>query len=235
MKVIGISSSNQKAKDFTLTRVSGDNLTRVREKGGLPIIIPSLKDPGLAKDYIDKIDSLILTGGADVAPFNYGKNPNTHTDYDFERDAFELALFVEAMKREMPIMAICRGLQLVNVALGGTLILDLKKAGYEDIIHVREDMDGSQWKDAFHTIRVSKDSRLYQNLGQDELIVNSIHHQAIDELGDGLVSVAESDDGIIEIVEMKDYENFIGFQFHPERMGSTSLADHYYSELVRRA
>lgn len=235
MKVIGISSSNQKAQDFTLTRVSGDNLARVREKGGLPIIIPSLRDPVLAKTYIDKIDGLILTGGADVAPFKYGKNPNTSTDYDFERDAFELALFEEAMKREMPIMAICRGLQLVNVALGGTLILDLKKAGYEDIIHVREDMDESQWKDAFHTIRVNKDSRLYKVLDQDELIVNSIHHQAIDELGSGLVRAAESDDGIIEIVEMEGYENFIGFQFHPERMESTSLADYYYSELVRRA
>lgn len=232
---VGISASNIKSQSFIFSRLSGFNVDAVRAAGALPVIIPSLANSKLAKDYIDNIDALIITGGNDVAPFRFGKNPNTEEVYDFERDDFEINLFRYAMDKGLPILSICRGLQVANVARGGTNILDLVKAGYTDVLHAVTDANWDQATDLYHLVEVSEFSKFYDLCEKKEILANSIHHQAIDELGENMVAVGKAEDGVIEIVEMADYENFIGFQFHPERLQKDETFRKLYKELVRRA
>lgn len=234
MKKIGLSTSNSTSMSFTLTRLSGCNLDSIRRAGGLPIIIPSI-DEAKAEAYIDQVDALVLTGGNDVSPHYYDKSPTTEEDYDFERDRFEFKLLEMALAKEIPIMCICRGLQLANVYMGGSLILDLKKEGYTSLIHLIEDQNDHRLKDAYHTIEVDKESNFYSLTGKESLLVNSIHHQVLGRLGDRIRPVAKSSDGIVEIAEMEDYENFIGFQFHPERMQDQEAIRKVYKDFVRRA
>lgn len=235
MKKIGISASNISSQAFKFARISGYNIDAVRRAGGLAIMIPSAKDPSLAGDYIDNIDALILTGGNDVAPFSYGKNPNTEEKYDFERDRFEISLFKKAMDKKIPILSLCRGLQVANVARGGTNIRDLKKAGYDQVLHSVEGANWHEPTDLYHLVSVSKDSQFYRINKEDQVLANSLHHQAIDELGENMLAVGRSEDGVIEIVEMSDYEDFIGFQFHPERLQDQEVFTRLYDELIRRA
>ena len=235
MKRVGISTSNIRSGNFSLARLSGYNLDAVRKADGLPLMIGSAQDPSLAKEYISQIDALILTGGNDLAPFNYGEDPNTDEIYDFQRDAFELELFKEAMEANLPILCICRGLQLANVARGGKNIKDLKKSGYKEIIHAIDNVNWNEETDTYHQIDILKDSSLYKLIGKETIVINSIHHQAIRELGENMKTVAKARDGVIEAVEMTDYENFIGFQFHPERLQNIQGFRNVYSELIRRA
>lgn len=235
MKKVGISASNIKHGRFTLSRLSGYNVDAVRGVGAIPIIIPSLSNAELADSYIDEIDALIITGGNDVSPFLYGEDPNTEEVYDFERDEFELRLFNKAMEKQIPILCICRGLQLANVARGGRNIRDLKKAGYNEIIHAVKNVNWNESTDAYHQIKLSKNSKFYCFAGEDTLVINSIHHQAIETLGENMVAVARANDGVIEAVEMKDYDKFIGFQFHPERLQHMDAFKKVYLDLVGRA
>lgn len=235
MKKIGITTGNIRVGEFYFSSLSGYNVDAVRDGGALPIIIPTSAKLDLAEVYIESIDGLVITGGSDISPFLYGKDPVTHETYDFERDSFELALFKLAMEKGIPILCICRGLQLANVARGGSLIRDLKKAGYDEIIHVVEDFKEDSANDSYHIMEVDRESRLYSLLGGEVLLVNSVHHQAINDLGENMKAVAWSKDGVIEAVEMTDYEGFYGFQFHPERLYQKEGFANIYKDFVGRA
>lgn len=193
---------------------SQDIINAVAMAGGLPLVFPNFK-PESVKEYVSKVDGIVLSGGADVDPYLYGQEPSPllqRTDYD--RDIRESALFKEAVKQKKPILAICRGMQLINVVFGGTLLQDLSYDKTLTISHLHT----ASGIDPIHTIHVQENSH-FASVAPDQIRVNSIHHQIIDKLGEPLVASAHSADGVIEAVELiDDTHSIVGVQYHPEHM-----------------
>lgn len=168
---------------------------------------------------LDGMQGLLLTGGEDVDPRHFGAPPHSALgDVHAERDAFELALVRAARDRGLPTLAICRGMQVANVALGGTLIQDIASEWPNALAHD----SGRPRNERVHDVRVEPGSRLARALDSDALQVNSMHHQAIELLADGLIAVAYAPDGIIEGAEWTgDAWWMVGAQWHPEELTAT--------------
>jgi putative glutamine amidotransferase len=168
---------------------------------------------------LDGVDGLLLTGGDDVDPSWYGEPP--HTAYDVSepgRDAFEIDLVRRALAADLPVLAICRGLQVLNVALGGTLIQDIPS---EPGMRLQHDAEGPATTLA-HTVAIAPGSCLAALVGPDDArAVNSRHHQAIRALGQGLVVTGTSPDGLIEAAEVPAARFCVGVQWHPENFHET--------------
>ena len=187
---------------------------------------------------VDSADGLLLTGGGDVDPGYYGVKDllGRSKDVNASRDEFEFYAIERALDLNIPILGICRGMQVMNVYLGGSLILDLPSAGYDD--HARE-----RKEQASHQVKVDGQSLLRGVVGQDVLDVNSTHHQALERMGNGLIASAVSIDGVIEAAEwiMKDRMPFLMLvQWHPERMekesesrASKAIARRFLKEVQR--
>lgn len=190
----------------------------IEKAGGLPIVLP-LSNPIDAERYVDMIDALILTGGSDVDPLLYHEEPSLKIGkIDPDRDAFEIALIEEAWRQQKPIFAICRGLQLLNVAFGGSLYQDLEEYPNLEVNHVQP----TYWDYPTHSIKIEEDSLIGRSLGT-KAVINSYHHQAIKGLANEFEAVAWSDDRIIEAIESKDKkQKVVAIQWHPE-----VLADKY--------
>lgn len=185
-------------------------LTGVTATGGIALLLPP-QDPDAADAAIAGLDGLILSGGADVAPELYGAQRHPLTDpARADRDAWELALFRAAERRRMPVLAICRGLQLVNVARGGTLQQHLP----ESLGTERYRVGGGVF--AENDIEVAEDTALAEVLGAGEVRVHSYHHQGIDRLGEGLVPAARSEDGLVQAFVDTAAGHVVGIQWHPE-------------------
>ena len=196
--------------------VNANYVRAVLAAGGLPIImVPDLSREE-AIELFGECDGLLLTGGEDVDPSHYGASPHPKLGtVDPRRDVNELALVAEARARDLPILGICRGIQLCNVAFGGTLIQDIASQRPSDINH-----DSPSPRDVrSHRVALTEHSRLAEILGATVLEANSFHHQAIDQLGHGLTASATAPDGIIEGVESSDpHEWIVAVQWHPEEL-----------------
>jgi putative glutamine amidotransferase len=204
------------------TGVNAAYVRSVLAAGGVPVILSPLLGPSFAARSLDGVDGLLLTGGEDIHPAWYGAEPSPHLyPPSRERDLFELAVFAAARQRELPILGICRGIQLVNVALGGTLIQDLPSERPGSVSH-----DPGSARDArTHAVRLQEGSRAAQALGAAELAVNSFHHQAVDRLANGLVATGWSEDGLIEAAESPaDSPWLLAVQWHPEEMHAEAKA-----------
>lgn len=185
-------------------------LTGVTASGGIALLLPP-QNPEAADAAIAGMDGLILSGGADVAPELYGEERHPLTDpARVDRDAWELALFRAAERRRIPVLAICRGLQLVNVARGGTLQQHLP----ESLGTERYRLGGGVF--AENDIEVADDTALAGVLGAGDVRVHSYHHQGIDRLGEGLVAAARSDDGLVQAFVDTSAGHVVGIQWHPE-------------------
>lgn len=185
------------------------------QAGGIPLMIPFGVESD-AEQLLEGIDGLLLTGGVDVHPHFYDEEPHIKIgDIMLERDEVELELTEAALKKTMPIFGICRGFQLLNVALGGTLYQDINSQ-YEHtpILHKQN----ARRKEASHFIEIMKGSRLYEMIGKEKIAVNSFHHQALKKVPDSFEITAKASDGMIEAFEMKDYPYCVGVQWHPEEM-----------------
>lgn len=184
----------------------------LRKAGALPIIIP-LSKPEDAKSYVDKIDALVIPGGDDVSPIYYGEEPLSKLGKNSpKRDLFDLALIKEAHKQQKPILGICRGLQIINVAFGGSLYQDLS---YKASVNVQHEQK-TDLKYETHSVMIEKDSFL-SNIYVSKLMVNSYHHQAIKRIAPNFKVTAKSTDGIIEAIEHTD-QKIYAVQWHPELM-----------------
>jgi putative glutamine amidotransferase len=170
-----------------------------------------------AKHYVDALDGLLLQGGADMSPKSYGEAPlNPLWAGDEVRDAYEMELFHEFVTQGKPVLGICRGHQVINVALGGTLYQDIGTQAPDKMSHREE----AKYDQHFHDVRILEDSwlgRMYPSIPTCR--VNSIHHQAIKTLGEGLVAEAVSEDGIIEAIRWEGHSFVVGVQWHPEFLG----------------
>ena len=188
--------------------------------GLIPLVSAPMRDTALAEELLDRVDGLVLTGGEDVDPRHYTapRHPATEPP-NAARDAWELALISAARRRAMPVLAICRGMQILNVGLGGSLVQDLPSERPGPIPHAQP---GSR-ADRVHSAAVVEGSRLASALGSVAIRVNSSHHQAIDRLAAGLRVVARSEDGIVEGIETAgDGWWLVGAQWHPEELVGTS-------------
>ena len=190
-----------------------DYVRAVEKAGGLPLVlVPG--DAADAPDLLASVDGLVVTGGGDVDPALYGQEPHPKLDpAPPGRDTFEIALVCEALRQDRPLLAICRGHQVLNVATGGTLIQDIPSLTIGAGLH---DPDRERWEPA-HDVSVLPGTRLREILGRDRVAVNSFHHQAVQRLGEGLVASAWSEpDGLVEAVEAPERRFVLGVQWHPE-------------------
>jgi putative glutamine amidotransferase len=184
--------------------------------GGVPVVLSPLLGPSYAARALDGADALLLTGGEDMDPAWYGADPSPFLDPPSrERDLFELALFATARQRELPILGICRGIQLINVGLGGTLYQDLPSERPGTVDHNPKLARTAR----SHRVSLSPGTRAAEALGSDSVTVNSFHHQAIRDLAPGLIATGWSEDGLIEAAESRpDAPWLLAVQWHPEEM-----------------
>ena len=182
--------------------------------GGIPVIVPPSEDFTQAKAILDRVDGLLLTGGADVNPLTYGQEPHQKLgSINERRDNFELALVKQALVQNLPILGICRGLQIINVALGGTLYQDL---GENADFYIKHQQFGTNWDTPTHSLELNGQSILNEVFDdQNHPLVNSLHHQAVDQLGQNLKVLATSPDGLVEAFEL-EAKPLLAVQWHPE-------------------
>ncbi len=192
-----------------------DYVHAVAAAGAVPVILapgPAASRPG----YVDSVTALVLSGGIDINPTRYSQAPHPSvTQISDERDEFELGLLAEGLERRLPILAICRGLQLLNVHLGGTLVQDLPSTCPSLVSH---NDPARPRTDYAHGIRVADGCRLHTLTGRERFAVNSFHHQAVDRLAPGLTATAWADDDVIEAVELVGDRWVVGVQWHPESL-----------------
>jgi putative glutamine amidotransferase len=185
----------------------------VIRSGGTPIVLPP-NDPDTAERLLDRLDGLVLSGGGDIDPRFYGGR--SHQDMyavDEYRDLFEFALVNGARERCLPVLAICRGLQVVNVALGGTLIEDIPS----EIGSTDQSVRGPGVVNGHQTVKLEPDSLVAKVIGDTEVCVNSIHHQAARDVAPGLRPAGWTDDGVIEVLDPLDHGwPLLAVQWHPE-------------------
>jgi putative glutamine amidotransferase len=213
---IGVSGVVRSWDGADRTGVNGAYIKALLAVGGVPLILSPLLSPALAARALDGVDALILTGGEDMDPAWYGATPSPLLDPPSrERDLFELALFAVARQRGLPILGICRGIQVINVALGGTLFQDLPSERPGRINHRPEGPRDQR----SHRVRLETGSRVAAALGATEVTVNSSHHQAIRDLAPGLVAVGWTEDGLVEAAETAPGTPWLlAVQWHPEEM-----------------
>ena len=211
----------------------------VEEAGGIPITLPVLQtfNSEIIKRQVEAVDAILIQGGLDVTPSLYNEEPKPELGKtDIQTDNFLIEIIKQAVERKIPILGICRGLQILNVAFGGTLYQDLKYAGLESTSHRQPDNDTCAY---MHSIKVEANSTLGKIFPNEEIIkVNSFHHQAINRLAEGFEVDAYSEkDKIIEAIHLKDDNQWIfAVQFHPEQH---IRCDNYFlpifKELIRQA
>ena len=196
--------------------------------GGIPLLLPIIKDNNDVKRLLKNIYGLLLTGGYDVLPQRYGKERHKKTVCVHpDKFASDITLVLAALRMKKPILAICYGAQLVNVALGGSLIQDIPSEVKTPLIH--KDAKNEQYT---HSITIEKNTLLYKIIRTDRIETNSTHHQAVKNLGKGLKDTAHTADGIIEAIEWKDYPFLLGVQWHPERMIDTPFHASLFIALI---
>jgi putative glutamine amidotransferase len=204
--------------------------------GGLPVLIPlSIQGDDLRAVY-ERLDGVLLPGGCDIDPayFNEEPSPNLGT-VDLDRDRSELAVARLALNEGKPLLGVCRGMQVMNVAQGGSLFQDLPSEYSAPLERHAHPVSEFPREHLAHLVRVEEDSYLGRVLGNPILNVNSRHHQSVKQVGQGLVVVAKAPDGVIEGVEMPDHPFALGVQWHPENLQAQPEMKRLYEKFVEAA
>lgn len=217
--MIGLSASRIRLEGGYLTGmekavVNSDYLDAVLRAGGIPVLIPPTASNDEIHDYLEMCDGILMTGGMDVAPILYGEMPHPKCgNFDLEVDRSNVALAKAAMDSGKPVLGVCRGMQLMNIARGGTL--------YQDIPSQTTGQTGHSYgyirTDVVHTVEVTSGSFLHKIFEKDQLEVNSIHHQAVKDVGQDFQVCAVAPDGIIEALEIPG-KPIYAVQWHPEML-----------------
>ncbi len=227
LPLIGITTYGRNAEDRY--HLPAEYVGAVRAADGLPVLLP----PGETNiaDVLLSLDGLIFAGGGDIDPSRY--NGEKHPEIkrvDQERDQFEFALAEAVLKSELPVLGICRGQQLLNIATGGTLVEHLPDHYGEKVIHRREN-----GKDIDHDVSVTAESRLAEIVGADAISTKSMHHQGIAKIGDNWNVVAVSEDGVVEAQEHCLHPWMVAVQWHPEMAVEQPAQLALFSALIAEA
>ena len=203
--------------------------------GALPVLIPLSMSEATLRGTFERLDGLFLPGGEDIEPHHYGEQPHERLGAtDPERDRTEMLLTSWALETQMPLLAVCRGMQLLNVVCGGTLWQDLASQRPDLAKHDFVPPTYQRYRICHH-VRIDGESRLARSLGRSHEI-NSMHHQAVKQLGMGLKAVAKDEAGVVEAVEMVDAPWVVGVQWHPEELAKTdSYSARLFGDFVRAA
>jgi len=213
--LIGVTTSVTVGKYPERVQLNTAYVHAVQQAGGVPVLLPPESSEAAIEALWERLDGLMLTGGGDIDPARFGEARHASvSDVSDARDALELELTERAVSQERPLLAICRGIQVLNVALGGTLYQDIPSEPGSPIDHSQKERRDRPT----HAVKVlGEGTRLGRILGTLEIEVNSFHHQAVKRLGRGLREVAWAPDGIIEGVELPGADGFVvGVQWHPE-------------------
>ena len=214
------------------TRVQNPYIYAIEASGGIPILLPYTGDCETVEHLVDICDGFFFTGGVDIDPKRYGEDARESVrDIQEYRDEFEFRVFQSVIKTSKPILAICRGAQLVNIAFGGTLYQDIPSEVQTKISHRQTEPKFSP----SHEVRIIVDTPLHKMMRAERIKANSFHHQAIKTLGKGLEIMAVADDGIIEAVYSSAGQYIRAYQWHPERLYETDTENRMIFEDFVRA
>lgn len=183
--------------------------------GGLPVLIPTGLGEDDLRDLYERLDGILLPGGPDVDPAVFGEEAHPTVRIDRDRDAIELPIARWAVADDLPLFGICRGHQVINVALGGDLIQDIPSQ-VENVLQPHDIPDGQPRNQTAHDVSIAGESRLAEIIGSTSAAVNSLHHQAVRKAAPGMVVTAFSPDGLVEATEMPDKRFALSVQWHPE-------------------
>jgi putative glutamine amidotransferase len=211
------------------------NVAAVESAGGLPVMIPCDLETDTLRDLYERVDGILLPGGGDIDPGAYHaeRHPKT-ANIDLPRDRTEMAIARWAAEDDRPLFAICRGHQVVNVALGGSLIQDISSLVDTRIPH--QSTESPVQRDALlHSVTIKPGSLLAAVMQKQHEQVNSIHHQAVEYLASSLVATASADDGIIEAAEIPDRQFYLTVQWHPEDLQGMPSMQNLYKSFVNAA
>ena len=230
--LIGLSAS---INDKGYSMVSATYINSIVKAGGTPVILPAVTDGQTLRSAVAQLDGLILVGGADVNPLWYGENPiQPLGGVDPQRDLYELKLIKLASDRNIPILGICRGCQLLNVAFGGTLYQDIPSQRRDNHIKHQQTLPSHYGS---HVAYLKPGSPLVEILGKDTLAINSFHHQAVKDLAPGFEAIALAPDSVIEAITAYPNRSILGVQWHPEALtneGDTTMLK-IFTHLVEKA
>jgi putative glutamine amidotransferase len=235
--LVGVTATTSTDGNVERARLNTAYVRAIASVGLIPVVLPPL-DAGTAGDVLSRLDGLVLSGGEDVDPELFGETRHPKLGrVNAERDRWELALTDVSRARRMPLLAICRGVQVLNVAFKGTLFQDIPSELNHAIDHDSSSGDRSSLT---HEVGIEDDSRLAAAVDATTIMCNSIHHQAIRVLGPGLRAVARSEDGLVEAAEPVDDAWWaVGVQWHPEELLGSSEPSHRrlfesFADAVRR-
>ena len=214
--LIGLSTSRQiNTYNYPVLYTAEAYVKAVAQAGARPVLIPLGLPEDSLRDMLSRLDGIVLTGGGDVHPRYYHAEENPLIDsIDEDRDRVEIQLLQDAMQRSVPFLGICRGLQVINVALGGNLFADISAQRPQSLRH--NCFPDKPRDHLAHSVNVQSDSHLGRILATDRVQVNSMHHQGIEILAPGLQATAYAPDGLIEAFEIPDYPFGLAVQWHPE-------------------
>jgi putative glutamine amidotransferase len=213
---VAVTASIRPDGDTSRVRLTAAYVTALENAGLIPLIVPPLSNNRAPGAILDSVSGLVLTGGEDVDPARYGEKRHEKVrSVNAARDATEAALILEAKARGKPVLAICRGIQMLNVALGGTLVQDIPSQVGREIAH-----DEDSPRDArSHEISIEPGSLIASAVGSEHVTVNSFHHQSVKRVAEGMRVTARSPDGVIEGLESTDDDWWVmAVQWHPEEM-----------------
>ncbi len=214
--VIGITVRKETDKGTTFLKVDANNTNAIVLSGGIPFMMALTDNEDVIDEYINMVDGIYFTGGNDISPETYGEEVTELVGtLVAERDEFEIKLYKKAEECDMPMLGVCRGHQIMNVASGGTLYQDIYAQRSNTIGHSPEKSMG---ENNTHTVRISEESKLHSALNTNMLATNSIHHQAVKDVAGGYKISAVAEDGIIEGIESEKLTFALGVQWHPEDM-----------------
>lgn len=204
----------------------------IEKSGGIPLGLFNTDSKTLIDSYLESVDGILFTGGYDMNAKYFGQKPHNSSSKPIEpRDKFELALMKKALKKKVPILCICRGHQLLNVALGGDLYQDI--ASYKrDALRHNQKTPGI---DIRHSAVIYPGTLLNKILGSRKIICNSSHHQAVNRLGKGLAVAAVAPDGVVEAVDLPGYPFLLSIQWHPERIFSSQYSRKLFKAFIDAA
>jgi putative glutamine amidotransferase len=233
--LIGITTYREQHKDgFPIIAITEAYVQAVSQAGGLPVLIPLGLPEHQLKDLLNRVDGVIFSGGGDIDPARYGgENHPKISSVDPDRDRVELQLVKDVVLRRTPFLGICRGLQTINVALGGSLYTYLPDQLPGEI---HPPYDGSKPRDILaHGVEIKLGTHLIEILEKSTVEVNSLHHQGIKQLAPGFIASAFAPDGLIEGAELTDYRFGISVQWHPEWLRTYAPMRAIFREFVEAA
>lgn len=216
------------AKEQAWQLIAEDYLQAVWKAGAIPVLLPVDENTDRALKMLDMVDGLLISGGNDVSPQMYGTRVKNCGILNPERDTMEMKLLEKALSMDMPVLGVCRGVQLMNVCLGGTLHQDLPSDGFP--VH---SIFSNVRNIPTHKVDVKEGTLLSDIIGGGETWVNSFHHQAVDKLGAGLEAAAISEDGVVEAIVMPDKKFVLAVQWHPEMMFDSEKQQKIFQRFVK--